>query len=99
MTAFLAGHETTAATLTWWAWCMAANPAAHDTAGREAQAALEGRPPAAQDLPALAYLGATLHETLRLYPAAPVLLSRRSTQPLTLGGWELPAGTMFMVPL
>ena len=99
MTAFLAGHETTAATLTWWAWCMAANPEAQDTARREVETVLQGRLPTAQDVPLLAYLGATLQETLRLYPAAPVLLSRRSTQPLTLGGWQLPAGTMFMVPL
>ncbi|WP_326941278.1 cytochrome P450 [Actimicrobium sp. GrIS 1.19] len=99
MTAFLAGHETTAATLTWWAWCMAANPQAQELARREVETVLQGRLPTAQDLPALAYLATTLQETLRLYPAAPVLLSRRSTQAITLGGWQLPAGTMFMVPL
>ncbi|MBC7684755.1 MAG: cytochrome P450 [Bdellovibrionales bacterium] len=99
MTAFLAGHETTAATLTWWAWCMAANPQAQDAARREVKTVLQGRLPKAQDLPSLAYLDATLQETLRLYPAAPVLLSRRSTQAMTLGRWQLPAGTMFMVPL
>lgn len=32
MTTFLAGHETTAATLTWWAWCMASNPTAQAAA-------------------------------------------------------------------
>ena len=41
----------------------------------------------------------TLQETLRLYPAAPVLLSRRSTKAFTLGGWQLPARTMFTVPV
>jgi cytochrome P450 len=99
MTAFLAGHETTAATLGWWAWCMAANPAAQDTARREVDAVLGGRAPGAADLPALGYLTQTLDETLRLYPAAPVLMSRRSTREIALGGWTLPARTMFVIPL
>jgi cytochrome P450 len=99
MTAFLAGHETTAATLTWWAWCMAANPLAQAAARQEVEALLQGRTPTAQDLPGLAYLTQTLQETLRLYPAAPVLLTRRSLRPLTLNGWQLPARTMFTVPV
>jgi cytochrome P450 len=99
MTTFLAGHETAAATLTWWAWCMAANPGAQAAARSEVDAVLQGRAPAAQDLPALARLTRTLQETLRLYPAAPVLLSRRARQPIVLGGWQFPARTMFTVPL
>ena len=99
MTAFMAGHETAAATMTWWAWCMAANPAAQAAAQAEVDAVLGGRMPTAQDLPALTFLDTTLRETLRLYPAAPVLLSRRSLRPLTLGGWQVPARTMFMVPV
>lgn len=99
MTAFLAGHETSAATLTWWTWCMAANPLAQMAAQREVDAVLQGRTPTAQDLPALAFLTQSLQETLRLYPTAPVLLTRRSIRPITLGGWQLPARTMFTVPL
>jgi cytochrome P450 len=99
MTAFLAGHETTAATLAWWSWCMAAHPDAQAAARAEVDAVLQGRVPTAADLPALEYLGRTLQETLRLYPAAPVLISRRATRPITLGGWQLPARTIFAVPL
>lgn len=99
MTAFLAGHETTAATLTWWSWCMAAHPDAQAAARAEVDAVLRGRAPTAADLPALDYLGRTLQETLRLYPAAPVLISRRALAPITLGGWQLPARTIFAVPL
>ena len=99
MTAFLAGHETTAASLTWWAWCMASNPAAQDRARREVQSVLAGRTPTDADLPALGYLLQTLNETMRLYPAAPVLMSRRSTRAMVLGGWTIPARTMFMVPV
>ncbi|WP_371766787.1 cytochrome P450 [Massilia sp.] len=99
MSTFLAGHETTAATLTWWSWCMAANPSAQAAARAEVDAVLDGRLPTAADLPALDYLGRTLQETLRLYPAAPILITRRSVRPLTLGGWQLPARTMFGIPL
>ncbi len=45
MTAFLAGHETSAATLSWWAWCMAAHPAAQAAACVEVGAVLQGRTP------------------------------------------------------
>ncbi|TFW32037.1 cytochrome P450 [Massilia horti] len=99
MTAFLAGHETSAATLTWWAWCMAANPAAQAAARQEVLAVLRGRAPMAEDLPSLTYLVQTLQETLRLYPAAPMLMTRRSIRPITLGGWQLPARTIFSIPV
>jgi cytochrome P450 len=99
MTAFLAGHETTAATLTWWSWCMAAHPDAQAVARAEVDAVLQGRAPTAADLPALDYLGCTLQETLRLYPAAPVLIMRRALRPVALKGWQMPARTIFSVPL
>jgi len=99
MTAFLAGHETVAATLTWWAWCLAAHAPAQRRAAAEVRQVLQGRTPTADDLPALGFLTQTLQETMRLYPAAPVLLSRRSTGPVALGAWWVPARTLFMVPV
>ncbi len=99
MTAFLAGHETTAASLTWWAWCMAANPAAQNLARREVREKLGGRTPDAGDLASLTYLAQTLQESLRLHPTAPVLLTRRCTRPISLGAWQFPARTLFMIPL
>ncbi len=99
MTAFIAGHETSAASLGWWAWCMAANPAAQEAARREVDAVLQGGVPDEEALPRLGYLAQTLNETMRLYPAAPILMSRRSTRAFLLGGWTMPARTMFMVPV
>ena len=78
MTAFVAGHETVAATLTWWAWCLAAHPEIQATARAEVGAALGDQPPTAAKLANLPFLTQTLHETLRLYPAAPMLLARRA---------------------
>lgn len=99
MTAFLAGHETTAASLVWWTWCMASNPMAQEQARREVDAVLQGRLPTEDALPQLGYLAQTLNETMRLYPAAPVLMSRRATRGVELGGWTIPARTMFMIPV
>jgi len=99
MTTFLAGHETAAATMTWWMWCMAANPAAQQAARAEVRQCLGGRAPSAADIGALPYLAATLQETMRLYPAAAVLISRRATAPITLGDWQFPARTLFTIPV
>ena len=99
MTTFLAGHETAAATLSWWAWCMAAHPQAQAAAAQEVRRGLGDCPPSAADLPNLPYLAQTVQETLRLYPTAPMLNSRRSTRPLALERWHFPAGTMFMLPV
>ncbi len=99
MTAFLAGHETAAATLTWWVWNMAANPAAQAAARDEVVRVLGGRAPTADTRPALRYLTQTLEETMRLYPAAPILISRRAVRPVALGAWRFPARTLFMLPI
>ncbi|NTZ82886.1 cytochrome P450 [Burkholderia metallica] len=99
MTAFLAGHETTAGALTWWAWCMATNPAVQAAARDEVSRVLGGRAPSAETRSSLRYLTQTLDETLRLYPSAPILISRRASRPVALGAWQFPARTLFMLPL
>jgi cytochrome P450 len=99
MTTFLAGHETAAATLTWWAWCMASNPSAQHAARAEVAHVPRGRAPTVENFPALRFVAQTIEETMRLYPAAPVLISRRATRPITLGPWQLPARTLFMLPV
>ncbi|WP_333997737.1 cytochrome P450 [Burkholderia cepacia] len=99
VTAFLAGHETTAGALTWWAWCMAANPAVQAAARDEVSRVLGGRAPSAETRASLRYLSQTLDETLRLYPSAPILISRRAARPIALGAWQFPARTLFMLPL
>lgn len=99
VTAFLAGHETTAGALTWWAWCMATNPAVQAAARDEVSRVLGGRAPSAETRSSLRYLTQTLEETLRLYPSAPILISRRASRPIALGAWQFPARTLFMLPL
>jgi cytochrome P450 len=70
ITLFLAGHETTANTLSWTWWLLAQNPAVEKKFHEELDGVLGGRPPAADDLPKLSYLNHVLTESLRLYPTA-----------------------------
>ncbi|HEX5784937.1 MAG TPA: cytochrome P450, partial [Burkholderiaceae bacterium] len=51
----------------------------------------------ADDLPALPWLTATLKEALRLYPPIAALMNRRTTAPIQLGGWTVPAGAMLRI--
>ena len=81
-TIFMAGHETTAATLTWALYLLAKAPWAEAALHAELDAALGGRAPTAEDLPRLPYARAVIEETLRLYPPVPILprQAREATQ-------------------
>lgn len=99
VTAFLAGFETTAATLAWWTWCMAQHPQEQERVRAEVQTVLGQDPPTSEDLARLPILTQSVQEVLRLYPAAPVLLGRRTTAPLELGGWCIPKRTLLIIPV
>lgn len=49
------------------------------------------------DLPKLHYLQNVISETLRLYPAAPVLIPHMSSDDCTIGGFHVPRNTMVIV--
>jgi cytochrome P450 len=51
---------------------------------------------AADDVPHLAYLQCIISETLRLYPAAPLLAPHESSTDCNLHGYHIPAGTMLV---
>ena len=70
ITLFLAGHETTASTLSWTWWLLARNPTVEAKLHAELDAVLGDRAPSLDDLPRLAYAGHVITESLRLYPAA-----------------------------
>jgi len=78
---------------------MAANPQAQAAARVEVSEVLQGRVPGADARTTLPWLTQTLEETLRLYPAAPVLINRRALRPIELGPWRVPARTLFMLPM
>ena len=80
LTLLVAGHETTATALSWAAERLARHPQKLERLGAEVAAGED------------AYLTATIQETLRLRPVI-VLVIRKLTEPVEIGGYELPAGT------
>lgn len=94
---FQAGHETTATALLWWSRLLAEHPGAAERARVEVENVLQGRNPSPDDLPALPWLTASLKEAMRLYPPVGVLMSRRTTAAIELGGWHIPKGAMLRI--
>jgi cytochrome P450 len=95
MTLFLAGHETTANTLSWTWYLLGQNPAVADRLHEEVAAVLGGRAPTPSDLPRLPYVEAVVNEALRVYPPAWVM-GRHASAPLQLGEYEFPAEVDYM---
>lgn len=96
MTLVLAGHETTAMTLTW-AWLLLAqNGTEAQWLREELDAVLAGRPPTMDDIAQLPRTHAVIAEAIRLY--SPIwLFGRRMLTDVELGGWQVPAGANVMV--
>ena len=70
ITLFLAGHETTASSLSWTWWLLARNPAVEAKLHAELDEVLGGRAPSIDDLARLPYTANVITESLRLYPPA-----------------------------
>ena len=95
LTLFLAGHDTTALTLTWTLYLLSQNP------DREAKlldelSFLNGRPPTLEDRPHLKYTEQVIIETMRLYPPA-WTLGRTALADCTVGGHPVKAGTTLIL--
>ena len=98
ITLFIAGHETTANLLTWTWLLLARHPEVEATLHAEVDAVLaDGRLPSWDDLPLLPYTRNVLAESMRLYPPA-YIVGRRSTALYEVGGYDLPAGTLYLMP-
>jgi cytochrome P450 len=98
LTFIVAGHETTALTLSWALYLCAFDPAVQTRARTEAQALLGPRAATAADVPNLPYIRQVIDETLRLYPPA-AFLSRTAQKPDTLCGRAVKRGDTVILPI
>lgn len=93
MTLFIAGHETTANSLTWTWYLLSQHPEIEKKVWQEIDDVLAGRLPSAEDYPKLKYLEMVLSESMRLYPPA-WLVGRRVIKECQVGGYTLPVNAI-----
>ena len=96
LTLLLAGHETTATTLTWAWWFLDHHPDVGDRMRAEVAAVVGDRTPAYDDVAALPFTTAVVSETLRLRPAA-WMIERQVVGPVDLAGIKPPVGTVLLL--
>lgn len=100
MTMLIAGHETTAAVLTWAVFLLAQNPSKMKKAQAEIDSVLGQGKPTYELLKKLEYIRLIVVESLRLFPQPPLLIRRSLKSDLLPGGYKgdkdgyaVPAGT------
>ncbi|MCY9782670.1 cytochrome P450 [Nocardiopsis sp. EMB25] len=96
VTLLLAGHETTASTLSWALYLVDRNPGTAERLRDEARSVLGDRAPTHEDLPRLTYTSMVVQETMRLYPAVWVL-PRVALDDDEVGGYHVPAGSDVLI--
>jgi cytochrome P450 len=91
MTLIVAGHETTASTLSWAWYLLSIHPEVEEKLWRELDALPADRTPTLGDLPRFPFTRQVVEETMRLYPAG-WLMTRRALKDDWLGEYFVPAG-------
>ncbi|GIH39953.1 cytochrome P450 [Microbispora corallina] len=96
VTLLLAGHETTASTLSWTFHLVDRHPEVRERLRAEAVEVLGDRLPRYEDLQRLRYTAMVVEEVMRLYP--PVwILPRQALRDDVVGGHHVPAGADVLV--
>ncbi|KAL8147706.1 hypothetical protein AgCh_005143 [Apium graveolens] len=93
-----AGSETSSITIDWAMSEMLKNPSVMERAQSETRKVLEGRKNIEETmLQELSYLKQVIKETLRLHPAAPLLVARECREQCQLNGYDIPVKTKIFV--
>jgi enediyne biosynthesis protein E7 len=96
VTLLLAGHETTASTLSWAFYLLDRHPEVLERLHAEAVEVLGDRLPGHEDMRRLRYTGMVVQEVMRLFP--PVwILTRQAQAADEVGGYHVPAGADVLV--
>ena len=91
-----AGHETTSNTLSWVLLLLAQNPDKQNELFFEVNNVIAGVTATFKEAENLDFTKMCIYEALRLYPTVPSF-PRLSVEDTTLGGYDLPAGTLVFV--
>lgn len=98
LTFIVAGHETTALTLSWALYLCAFDQGVQDAARAQAKTVLGDRAASAADIARLPLIRQIVDETLRMYPPA-AFLSRTAQAADTLCGREIRPGDTVILPI
>jgi cytochrome P450 len=96
LTLFLAGHETTALTLSYTFHSLASNPDVEATLFAELDHVLGDRSPALADVPSLHFAENVIKESMRMYPPA-WTLGREATDDVEIGGYPIKKGAQVLM--
>jgi cytochrome P450 len=96
MTLFLAGHETTAISLSWTCYLLSQHPQVETKLVEELQDILGDREPMSEDLSRLRYTEMVLKESMRLYPAV-WGIGRKAIADCEIGGYRVTEGTNIFI--
>ncbi|KAL3626502.1 hypothetical protein CASFOL_030051 [Castilleja foliolosa] len=100
MNVFVAGADTTAATLTWAMTALIKNPNTLQKAQEEIRSSIGKKGNVNEDdIEKLPYLKAVVKETLRLYPPAPLSLPRETRTSCIINGYEIEDKALVFVNL
>ncbi|KAF5195189.1 Cytochrome p450 [Thalictrum thalictroides] len=93
-----AGTDTSAGTMEWAMSLLVNNPQVIKKAQAEIDAHVEkGRLLNESDINNLPYLHCIINETLRMYPAGPLLVPHESSEDCVVGGFNIPRTTMLLI--
>jgi len=96
ITLFLAGHETTAISLSWTFYLLAQYPEVERRLLEELRDVLGGAEPSVADMPRLRYTEMVMRESMRLYPPA-WRVGREATVACEVGGYPIAPGSQLIM--
>jgi cytochrome P450 len=98
-TLFGAGHETTALMLMWTMHLLSQNMAVQEKLCAETVDVLGNKPPKIEDIERLPYTDQVLNESMRIFPPAWSLMVRQVQEPIEVGEWIMPKGSVLLIPM
>lgn len=97
VTLFIAGHETTAKTLTWTMFLLERHPDVLADVLDEIEGVLRGRSMTAADIPKMPLLDRVIKESMRVLAPVPILFLRVAAGPQKIGRFTLPDASNVVV--